>query len=100
MEVLKKLQRVTENKKYNGFASLKIGFHRIENFRYTKNKFGKKGDGTDKSVLAELENEVVFLPQHLSRKIEKDDLQKLNSAIERKKEKIFLYFGGKIEGSE
>lgn len=99
MNALKKLQDVKPNKSYNGFAKLSLGFHLIEGFRFVKNKFGKKGDGTNKSILVELKDEVLFLPQYFCQKLESADLHDLNSSIE-DDEKIYLYFNGKNEESK
>lgn len=82
MNVLKKLQEVKHNKPYYGFTKLSIGYHKIECFRFVKNIFSKKGAKDAMSVLVELKNEVVFLPQHLSQNITETDLQELNSCDE------------------
>lgn len=96
MSVLKKLEEVQPHKPYNGFAKLSIGFHQIENFRIVKNKFGKKVDDSNKSILVELKDEVLFLPQYFRQNFSDDDIRELNSEIE-KEENIYLYFGGKQE---
>lgn len=98
MEVLKKLANVKPNKPYNGFGKLSIGFHQIESFRVTKNKFGKKGEGNSKSILIELSDEVLFLPQYFWNKLTEDDIKTLNSSIEAN-DRVYLYFGGKHEES-
>lgn len=94
MEALKKLANVTTNKPYNGFPKLAKGHHNIVSFRFVKNKFGKKAEGTNKSILVELENEVVFLPQYFCQKLNEKDISDLNSFIEAG-ECIYLYFGGR-----
>lgn len=96
MEVLKKLEEVRPNKPYHGFGKLSIGFHRIECFRVVKNKFGKKGDGSNKSILVELCEEVLFLPQYFWGNLTEDDIKSLNASINGK-ENVYLYFGGKHE---
>lgn len=96
MNVLKKLEELKQNKDYRGFAKLSIGFHKIEQFRIVKNKFGKKTEGTEKSILIELEDEVLFLPQYFREKLDEEDIRKLNATIE-SKENVYLYFGGKLE---
>lgn len=93
MSALKKLEEVVPNKAYLGFAKLAIGYHKIISFRSTKNKFGKKGE---KSILVEIDDQVLFLPQHFSAKINEDDIRELNSSIE-KNETIYLHFGGRDE---
>lgn len=98
MDVLKKLEAVNPNKPYLGFAKLKNGFHEIVCFRITKNKFGKKTDGSNKSILVELLQEVLFLPQYFWSKLTEADINVLNSCIENGS-KVYLYFGGKHEQS-
>lgn len=92
MSALQKLTSVN-NKPYNGFTKLSEGFHEIVCFRATKNKFAKKGEGSSKSIIVELKDEIVFLPQYFGTKISESDIKELNAS----KEKIFLYFGGKNE---
>lgn len=99
MNALKKLESLKPNKPYNGFANLSIGFHSITCFRSVKNKFGKKGDGSNKSILVELSNEVLFLPQYFRQKLDETDLFELNASIE-SGEGIYLYFGGRQENTE
>lgn len=99
MNVLKKLEGLKPNKPYNGFANLTVGFHSVECFRTVKNKFGKKGDGSNKSILIELANEVLFLPQYFWQKLKEDDLHEMNTAIGNG-EQIYLYFGGRQEKNE
>lgn len=93
MQALKKL--ATENKPYKGFSKLAIGYHPIFNFRTIKNKFAKKGDST-KTILVELESEVVFLPGYFWQKINEKDMVELNALIE-SGGFVYLYFGGKQE---
>lgn len=69
------------------------GFHKIFSFSLTKNKFGKKGE---KSILIELDDQVLFLPQHFNSKIDEEDIKELNVDIG-KKENIYLHFGGRDE---
>lgn len=52
-------------------------------FRAVKNKFGKKRDGSQKSILIELNDQVLFLPQYFSQKINDEDIRQLNAAIEK-----------------
>lgn len=99
MNALKKLSQVKPNKPYHGFSKLDIGFYRIECFRVVKNKFGKKSEGSAKSILAELKNEVVFLPQYFWDKIDEEDINELNLSITAGEE-IYLHFGGRNEESK
>lgn len=94
MEVLKKLEGLNQNKPYYGFTKISIGYHEIQSFRSVKNKFGKKSEGSEKSILIELEDQVLFLPQYFWQKINETDIQALNKCIE-DGEQIYLYFGGK-----
>lgn len=96
MNVLKKLENTQPNKPYHGFAKLNKGCHQIVNFKVVKNKFGKKADGSNMSIMVELKDEVMFLPQYFRQKLTDEDLKELNESIEAK-EKIYLYFGGQNE---
>lgn len=60
MDILEQLDQVEP---YNGFVKLAIGYHSIERFREVKNRFVKKEGAPGKTILVELKNEVVFLPQ-------------------------------------
>lgn len=95
MQALKKLSAIKENKPYNGFPKLTVGYHQILNFRTVKNKFCKKGESA-KTILVELDKEVVFLPGYFWQKINEKDIADLNVLIERG-DKVYLYFGGKQE---
>lgn len=94
MNALKKLEDIQPSKPYNGFTKLGVGYYRIHSFRVTKNKFGKKGEGSNKSILIELDDQVLFLPQYFWYKINEDDIVELNQAI-LDNAIIYLYFGGK-----
>lgn len=94
MDALKKLENSQPNKPYYGFAKLSKGWHEIECFRIVKNKYGKKTDGTNKSILVELQEQVLFLPQFFRLKLTDNDIQELNENINSNK-KIYLYFGGR-----
>lgn len=95
MNILKKLEEVKRTKPYYGFANLATGYHPIESFRVVKNKFSKKGVGSNKSILAELKDQVIFLPQYFWDKLSENDINELNSCLP--DEKIYLFFGGKLE---
>lgn len=94
MNILKKLEDSSANKPYNGFAKLHPDFYRILSFRCVKNKFGVKTDGSNRSVIVELEDEILFLPQHFCQKLTNEDIYELNSCIE-SDENFYLFFGGK-----
>lgn len=99
MDILKKLQNARPNKPYRGFGKLTIGYHEIKDFRIVKNKFAKKNDPIAKSVLIELSEEVLFLPQHFSKLLNEDAVQQLNSTI-KNGESVYIYFGGKEQKSK
>lgn len=92
MDVIKKLQEVNP-KPYNGFAQLSIGFHKIISFRMVKNKFAKKGEKPSKTLVVELQKEILFLPQYFSENLSEDDINELNESDE----SVYLYFGGRTE---
>lgn len=61
-----------------------------------KNKFGKKGEESNKSILIELSDEVLFLPQYFMQKLTVEDIHELNTSIDHGEE-IYLSFGGRSE---
>lgn len=95
MNVFEKINELNPSKPYLGFAKLSIGYHQIQNFRFVKNKFGKKNDGSGRSILAELPAQVLFLPQYFCQKLNESDVKELNTSIE-KKENVFIHFGGRV----
>lgn len=96
MDILKKLKHINSNKPYNGLTLLTEGYHQIICFRFVKSKFTKKdGEEDGKSILVELEREVIFLPQYFNASLNEDDIDALNKSSE----KIYLYFGGRKEKS-
>lgn len=84
MNALKKLKQAESSKAYNGLPKLALGYHAIDTFRISNGKFGR-------SIIAELENEIIFLPKFLSEKLNDKDVDELNSS----KEQLYLYFGGR-----
>lgn len=109
MSVFKKLQSVGSNKPYYGLTKLNIGYHKIMCFRVVKNNFAEKDDtsaadsggtsksaagsgGTSKSIIAELKDQIVFLPQYFISLLTTNEINELNS---NKTEKMYLYFGGR-----
>lgn len=91
MNVLKKLE--APSKPYNGFTKLAKGYHQIVQFKSVKNKFGKKSE-YKKSIIVELEDQVLFLPGYFWQKINEDDIAALNIAIS-ECQMMYLFFGGK-----
>lgn len=96
MNALAKLRNIGESKPYQGFAKLNIGYHKIVCFRLVPNKFAKENNRDEKSILVELEEEVLFLPQYFMNVLNKDDINELNSVDEIH----YLYFGGKREANK
>lgn len=83
------------SKPYYGFGKLSIGYYEIESFRLVRNKF--KNDGLrGKTILVELKNQVIFLPEYFMEEFSEDDVLELN----RDGQKKFLYFGGRRENSK
>lgn len=91
MDILKKLEE--PSKPYRGFPALTKGYHQILQFRSVKNNFAKKSEHK-KTILVELEDQVLFLPAYFWQKINEKDIVDLNCMIS-KGEFIYLYFGGK-----
>lgn len=102
---LNKLREVGPAKPYNGFPKLALGYHEIVCFRLVDNKYkktkGKNGKETDnkknKCLLVELQDEVLFLPQYFSNKLNEEDITELNSPGG---ETMYLYFGGRREQNQ
>lgn len=92
MDIVKKLQEA-KPKPYYGFAQLSLGFHEIISFRAVKNKFAKRGEKATKTIVAELQKEILFLPQYFSERLTEDDIDNLNSCDD----KVYLYFEGQNE---
>lgn len=93
MDTLKKIQNIKTGKPYNGFSVLSKGYHEIIFFRLVKNKYGDEGG---KTILVELKNEVLFLPQYFTSLLNEEDIDNLNKC----NETMYLYFGGKKEKSK
>lgn len=89
--------RMIGNKPYHGFGQLAVGYHKIESFRLVKNKFAdKESDKNQKTILVELEDQVLFLPQYFMNAINESEIDELNSADE----VHYLYYGGKRENKK
>lgn len=84
MNVLKKLNSVETSKPYNGLTKLSLGYHEIVSFKTSNGKYGK-------SVIAELNDEIIYLPQYLAEKLNEKDIDELNAC----EKTLFLYFGGR-----
>lgn len=84
MNVLKKLNQSISDKPYHGFPKLELGYHKIVCFRKSKGKYGE-------SVIAELQHEVIYLPQYIVEQLDSDDIEQLNKF----QETLYLFFGGR-----
>lgn len=76
MNSFKKLSQIGESKKYYGFSKLPLGFHKIICFRLIKNKFVK--NESEKTIVVELDSEVLFLPSYFSKIMSEDDIKNIN----------------------
>lgn len=86
----------TESKPYFGFSRLAIGYHEIIKFRFVMNKMYRadaEKPGLKRTILVELADQVLFLPEYFARKFEDDDdkITELNSDGIKK----YMFFGGK-----
>lgn len=86
MNVFEKLQQIGAEKPYNGFKKMSIGYHKILRFRTVSSKFA------DSSVLVELKNEVLYLPNYFTENLTEDELKELTKPIVG--DGYYLYFGG------
>lgn len=93
MDAFKKLNFLSERKPCSGFTKLNIGFHAIEYFKIVNSKFGikKNEDEPPKSLLVELTDRTVFLPNHFLERLTQQDLDEMNKSSST----IYLFFGGK-----
>lgn len=86
------------SKPYRGFTELPHGKYRIVRFKLVKNKFAKGDKGSEDSprsstaVMVELEDQVLFLPQHLARRFQENpgSMREINTSDIT----FYLYFGG------
>lgn len=84
MNVLKKLSDKVSDKPYHGLPKLPRGYHDIVCFHETSGKYGK-------SVIAELQHELIYLPSYIVEKLSSDDIVDLNQC----EENLYLFFGGR-----
>lgn len=84
MNVLKKLNSANFDKPYHGLPKLKRGYHEIYSFRESTGRYGR-------GVIAELKDEIIFLPQYMVEKLDEEDIRGLNDSPE----KLFLFFNGR-----
>lgn len=92
---LELLKSVGAGKPYYGFKDLAIGNHKIELFRFVKNKNydSKDPKSLPRVILVELADQILFLPEYFAAILEDDDekINELNSdGIDK-----YLSFGGK-----
>lgn len=84
-----------EGKPYKGFGTLPHGNHEVISFRFVRNKYydpKKENPGLKRSLLVELSDQVLFLPEYFAQKFNDDDkqIEELNNDGVKK----YLYFGG------
>lgn len=84
MNALKKLKSDNFEKQYHGFPNLEHGYHEVFSFRESHGRYGR-------GVVAELKDEIIFLPQYMVEKIDEEDIRELNDSDE----KLHLFFGGR-----
>lgn len=88
----------TQAKQYLGFEKLKLGYHEIERFKLAKNRYYKpKSDnpGVQMCLTVELDDQVLYLPEHISRQF--DGQVKKVEELNKDGVKKFLYYGGTTE---
>lgn len=83
MHVLKKIANPESTKPYHGLTKLPKGYHLVLVFRESIGQFGR-------SIIAELEDEIIFLPKYLIGRLTEQDVNDLNAC----NEKMYLFFGG------
>lgn len=93
------MQEINQDKPYRGFSKLAVGYHKILRFRAVKNKY-LKSTPEKWSILIELENEVIYLPQYFADKLNDGDINELNSNVDNKGECMYLFFGGQRKQNE
>lgn len=83
------------SKPYKGFAKLNIGNYEIKSFRLVRNKWynPENTDSLERILLAELDDQVIFLPSYMAKNFKDDD--KLVEAVNNDGIKRFLCFGGR-----
>lgn len=85
-------------KPYFGFNSLEEGNYEIVTFRFVRNKFydPKADNPLKRNLVAELKDQILFLPAVIARNFLDDDV--LLDEINNDGVKRFLRFGGKKDG--
>lgn len=84
MNVLKKLNSGSAGKPYYGLPKLERGYHEVLTFRESHGRYGR-------AIIAELKEEIIFLPQYMVEQLDQEDLRELNDSSEQ----LYIYFGGK-----
>lgn len=88
----------TNSKPYKGFSKLEKGNYEIVKFRFVKNKMFKVDSEKPQSpytLLVELADQVLFLPDYISKQFDEKTIDELNTCGA----KVFLCFGGQIPKS-
>lgn len=92
MSAIEKIQEIGLDKPYHGLSNLSHGYHEIQAFRLVKSKYTKINDDEyGKSILIELADQIIFLPQYFLDAIGESGVEELNSSVET----MYLFFGGK-----
>lgn len=97
MDLLRK-KVYNDSKPYHGFKNLLIGNYKIVRFRMVMNRYyrpGSENPGLKKTLLVELEDQILFLPEYITAKFSgnKEEILQLNE--DNKDKKLFLCFNGK-----
>lgn len=80
-------------KPYHGFSKLQVGNHEIFSFRFVKNKLYNKypeNPGLERSLLIELKDQVLFLPEYIGSQFDDAQIEELNNDGITK----YMFFGG------
>lgn len=92
---LELLRSIGAGKPYYGFKNLAHGNHKIEIFRFVKNKNYDPKDpkSLPRVLLVELEDQILFLPEYFAAGLNDDD----DKIVELNTDKVikYLYFDGK-----
>lgn len=97
-ELLVEINKFQEScKPYIGFDKLNIGYYKIEKFRLVNNQYfdcRKPDSGPEKTLLVELEDQVLFMPSAISKLFagKEEKIDELNKSDRQ----LFLFYGGTV----
>lgn len=88
-------KRFLDSKPYNGYENLEIGVYEIISLKFVPNQFYNELNPTSlkRNLMAELSNQVVYLPSVIARNFKDDDVKL--EAVNNDGVKRFLSFRGK-----